>query len=68
MVQDMHLICNRRAGGKAQVTLTVEAGYLAQRGGIFQQVIQKHLPCLGLLPQLLLCPNEGQARPFLHQR
>lgn len=26
---------NKRAGGKAQVTLPVEAGYLAQHGGVF---------------------------------
>lgn len=67
MVQDMHCVIGELEG-KHKLTLTVEEGYLAQRGGIFHQVIQKHLPCLGLLPLLLLCPNEGQTRPFLHQR
>lgn len=43
MVQDMHCVIGELEG-KHKLTLTVEEGYLAQRRGIFHQVIQKHLP------------------------
>ena len=66
MVQDMHHVTGELEG--EHVTLPAEAGYLAQHGGIFHQVIQRRLPPLGLLPQLLLRLDGEQSRLFLHQR